>query len=76
KKAQVREQVKKSAAYAAAKTVLKKTKLYYHEIHLPSILQKSEEYFVYLTGGRYIKIFSPSETEQFIVERNDGMRFY
>lgn len=76
KKAQVREQVKKWAAYAAAKTVLTKTKHYYHEVHLPRILQKSEEYFVYLTGGRYSKIFSPSEAEPFIVERNDGMRFY
>ncbi|MGE6365743.1 AAA family ATPase [Bacillus paramycoides] len=76
KKSQVREQVKKWAAYAAAKTVLTKTKQYYHEVHLPRILQKSEEYFVYLTGGRYSKIFSPSETESFIVERNDGMRFY
>ncbi|PFM42451.1 ATP-binding protein [Bacillus cereus] len=76
KKAQVREQVKKWAAYAAAKKVLTKTKQYYHEVHLPRILQKSEEYFVYLTGGRYSKIFSPSEAEPFIVERNDGMRFY
>ncbi|MDA2035929.1 AAA family ATPase [Bacillus cereus] len=76
KKAQVREKVKKWAAYAAAKTVLTKTKQYYHEVHLPRILQKSEEYFVYLTGGRYSKIFSPSEAEPFIVERNDGMRFY
>ncbi|WP_242261848.1 AAA family ATPase [Bacillus cereus group sp. BfR-BA-01453] len=76
KKAQVREQVKKWAAYAAAKTVLTKTKQYYHEVHLPRILQKSEEYFVYLTGGRYSKIFSPSEAEPFIVERNDGIRFY
>lgn len=76
KKAQVREQVKKWAAYAAAKTVLTKTKQYYHEVHLPRILQKSEEYFVYLTDGRYSKIFSPSEAEPFIVERNDGMRFY
>ena len=75
-KAQVREQVKKWAAYATAKTVLTKTKQYYHEVHLPRILQKSEEYFVYLTGGRYSKIFSPSEAEPFIVERNDGMRFY
>ncbi|KFM99866.1 DNA double-strand break repair Rad50 ATPase [Bacillus clarus] len=76
KKSQVREQVKKWAAYATAKTVLTKTKQYYHEVHLPRILQESEEYFVYLTGGRYSKIFSPSETEPFIVERNDGMRFY
>lgn len=76
KKAQLREQVKKWAAYAAAKTVLTKTKQYYHEVHLPRILQKSEEYFVYLTGGRYSKIFSPSEAEPFIVERNDGIRFY
>lgn len=76
KKAQVREQVKKWAAYAAAKTVLTKTKQYYHEVHLPRILQKSEEYFVYLTGGRYSKIFSPSEAEPFVVERNDGIRFY
>lgn len=76
KKAQVREQVKRWAAYAAAKTVLTKTKQYYHEVHLPRILQKSEEYFVYLTGGRYSKIFSPSEAEPFIVERNDGIRFY
>ncbi|MFT0601379.1 AAA family ATPase [Bacillus cereus] len=76
KKAQVREQVKKWAAYATAKKVLTKTKQYYHEVHLPRILQKSEEYFVYLTGGRYSKIFSPSEAEPFIVERNDGMRFY
>lgn len=74
-KAQVREQVKKWAAYAAAKTVLTKTKQYYHEVHLPRILQKSEEYFVYLTGGRYSKIFSPSEAEPLVVERNDGIRF-
>ncbi|PFY90727.1 ATP-binding protein [Bacillus pseudomycoides] len=76
KKSQVREQVKKWAAYAAAKTVLTKTKQYYHEVQLPRILQKAEEYFVYLTGGQYSKIFSPSETEPFIVERSDGIRFY
>ncbi|MEH7459535.1 AAA family ATPase [Bacillus sp. JJ1127] len=76
KKSHVREQVKKWAAYAAAKTVLTKTKQYYHEVQLPRILQKSEEYFVYLTGEKYSKIFSPSETEPFIVERSDGIRFY
>ncbi|MDM5187358.1 AAA family ATPase [Bacillus sp. DX4.1] len=76
KKSHVREQVKKWAAYAAAKTVLTKTKQYYHEVQLPRILQKAEEYFVYLTGGQYIKIFSPSEEEPFIVERSDGTRFY
>ena len=56
-KAQVREQVKKWAAYAAAKTVLTKTKQYYHEVHLPRILQKSEEYFVYLTADDIVKSF-------------------
>ncbi|KEK24940.1 ATP-binding protein [Bacillus gaemokensis] len=76
KKSHVREQVKKWAAYATAKMVLTKTKQYYHEVQLPRILQKAEEYFVYLTGGQYSKIFSPSETEPFIVERSDGIRFY
>ncbi|PFA24806.1 DNA double-strand break repair Rad50 ATPase [Bacillus cereus] len=76
KKSYVREQVKKWAAYATAKTVLTKTKQYYHEVQLPRILQKAEEYFVYLTGGKYSKIFSPSENEPFIVERSDGIRFY
>ena len=54
KKAQVREQVKKWVLMRP-QTVLTKTKQYYHEVHLPRILQKSEEYFVYLTGGRYSK---------------------
>ncbi|HEK9099818.1 TPA: AAA family ATPase [Bacillus pseudomycoides] len=76
KKSQVREQVKKWAAYATAKTVLTKTKQYYHEVQLPRILQKAEEYFIYLTGEKYSKIFSPSEAEPFIVERSDGIRFY
>ncbi|PEY44681.1 DNA double-strand break repair Rad50 ATPase [Bacillus cereus] len=76
KKSHVREQVKKWAAYATAKTVLTKTKQYYHEVQLPRILQKAEEYFVYLTGEKYSKIFSPSESEPFIVERSDGIRFY
>nr|WP_242142064.1 MULTISPECIES: AAA family ATPase [unclassified Bacillus cereus group] len=76
KKSHVREQVKKWAAYAAAKAVLTKTKQYYHEVQLPRILQKAEEYFVYLTGEKYGKIFSPSETEPFIVQRSDGLRFY
>lgn len=75
KKSKVREQVKKWAAYATAKTVLTKTKQYYHDVQLPRILQKAEAYFVYLTGGQYVKIFSPSETEPFIVERLDGIRF-
>ncbi|WP_440603432.1 AAA family ATPase [Bacillus sp. GB_SG_008] len=76
KKSQVREQVKKWAAYAAAKAVLTKTKKYYHEVQLPRILQKAEEYFVYLTGGKYVKVFSPDAEEPFIVEREDGLRFY
>ncbi|MEN1939099.1 AAA family ATPase [Paenibacillus sp. 102] len=76
KKSHVREQVKKWAAYATAKMVLTKTKQYYHEVQLPRILQKAEEYFVYLTGEKYSKIFSPSEAETFIVERSDGIRFY
>ncbi|WP_459500594.1 ATP-binding protein [Bacillus sp. C1] len=76
KKSHVREQVKKWAAYAAAKTVLTKTKQYYHEVQMPRILQKAEEYFVYVTGEKYSKIFSPSASEPFIVERSDGMRFY
>lgn len=76
KKSQVREQVKKWAAYAAAKAVLSKTKKYYHEVQLPRILQKAEEYFVYLTGGNYVKVFSPDAEEPFIVERKDGLRFY
>ncbi|MCM3735277.1 AAA family ATPase [Bacillus cytotoxicus] len=76
KKSQVREQVKKWAAYAAAKAVLAKTKKYYHEVQLPRILQKAEEYFIYLTGGNYVKVFSPSAEEPFIVERQDGLCFY
>lgn len=76
KKSQVREQVKKWAAYAGAKAVLSKTKKYYHEVQLPRILQKAEEYFIYLTGGNYIKVFSPDAEEPFIVERQDGLRFY
>lgn len=72
----LRQQVKKWATFAVAKSVLTKTKKYYHEVQLPRILQKAEEYFIYLTDGNYTKVFSPSAEEPFIVMRKDGTQFY
>ncbi|CAM4082573.1 hypothetical protein BAMA_16660 [Bacillus manliponensis] len=72
----LRQQVKKWATFAVAKSVLTKTKKYYHEVQLPRILQKAEEYFIYLTDENYTKVFSPSAEEPFIVVRKDGTQFY
>ncbi|MFD3447259.1 AAA family ATPase [Microbacteriaceae bacterium 4G12] len=75
KRSQLREQVKHWAAYAAARAMLTKTKKQYHEVRLPQILEKAEQYFIYVTDGQYIRVFAPTEEQSFLVERKDGQRF-
>ncbi|MFX3624152.1 MAG: AAA family ATPase [Ectobacillus sp.] len=76
KKSQLREYMKKWAAYATAKAVLTKTKAHYHEVRLPRILETAEQYFCYLTNGEYSRLFSPTAEQSFVAERKDGVRFY
>jgi uncharacterized protein YhaN len=76
KKSQLREQAKKWAAYAVAKTILLKTKEQYHKERLPRTLSIAERYFEYLTEGEYKAVYAPNASEPFIVERIDGTQFY
>lgn len=76
KKAQLREQMKKWAAYRTAKSILTKTKEQYHEVRFPRILETAEQYFRYVTKEQYVRLFAPTAEQVFIVERADGIRFF
>ncbi|MFC5775328.1 AAA family ATPase [Ectobacillus antri] len=75
RKENLREQMKKWAAYSVAKTMLEKTKARYHDEQLPRTLESAEQYFIHLTNGRYQRVFAPKDESGFIVERKDGIRF-
>ncbi|UOY92049.1 AAA family ATPase [Ectobacillus sp. JY-23] len=75
RKENLREQMKKWAAYNIAKAILEKTKARYHDEQLPRTLEAAEQYFLHLTNGRYQRVFAPTDESVFIVERTDGMRF-
>ncbi len=76
KKSIVREQIKQWAAYATAKDALIRTKERYHQVKLPHMLERAEQYFHHVTNGQYVKIFAPNQEQSFVVERRDGMRFF
>ncbi|MBO9128739.1 AAA family ATPase [Bacillus sp. 165] len=76
KKSQLREQAKKWAAYAVAKSILLKTKERYHQEKLPSTLMMAERYFQFLTENQYKAVYAPRDGQPFIVQRNDGTQFY
>lgn len=75
KKTVAKEYAKKWAVHAVAKDILTKTIEQYREIRLPMVISKAETYFSILTNGKYNRIFSESETEGFLVEANNGIRY-
>ncbi|MFS0862510.1 AAA family ATPase [Fredinandcohnia sp. 179-A 10B2 NHS] len=75
KKTAAKEFAKKWAAHAVAKDILTKTIKQYREIRLPMVIAKAETYFSILTNGKYNRIFSESDSESFLVEGTNGIRY-
>ncbi|WP_458414429.1 AAA family ATPase [Schinkia sp. CFF1] len=63
------------AVYKVAKDLIDRTKGYYRKVRLPHVIQSAQDYFSFLTFGKYPSIFAPTEDSGFIVERQDGLRF-
>lgn len=76
KRSQLRELVKKWSAYAVAKAALQNTTERYYKERLPLILEKAEQYFIYVTNGQYTRLLAPSADQALQVERKDGQRFF
>lgn len=63
------------AILQVAKDLIEKTKNFYREVRLPHVIEKAQHFFSFLTFGRYIQIYAPTEDTGFTVERADGIRF-
>ncbi|WP_445506660.1 AAA family ATPase [Niallia sp. 03190] len=74
-KAEFEEEAKEWGKYAVAKQFLSQTVEQYKNKQLPKMLQKAEEYFTYLTEGKYKKIIPKEDGAGFLVESKDQMLF-
>jgi uncharacterized protein YhaN len=70
------EGARKWVVFAIAKHLLNKTIEKYRHERLPAIIQEAEQYFRFLTKGRYVKILAPREGNSMIVVRKDGLQFH
>jgi uncharacterized protein YhaN len=70
------EGARKWVVFALAKHLLNKTIEKYRNERLPAIIQEAEQYFRFLTQGRYVKILAPREGNSMIVVRKDGLQFH
>lgn len=75
KKYEFEELAKSWGTIATAKHILSKTIDRYKNERLPLLLKKAEEYFSYLTMGRYVRIHSKDGGSGFLIERNDHTFF-
>ncbi|TLS38044.1 ATP-binding protein [Pseudalkalibacillus caeni] len=63
------------AVYAVAKDMLGRAKSNYQQERLPIVLEKAEEYFSYITEGKYTRLYQPAGDRGFTIERMDGIVF-
>ncbi|HYK73892.1 MAG TPA: AAA family ATPase, partial [Pseudoneobacillus sp.] len=75
KKFELEEQAKIWGTIATAKHILAKTIDRYKNERLPLLLKRAEDYFSYLTMGKYVRIHSKEGGSGFLIERNDHTFF-
>jgi len=75
-KAEVRELAEQWVVRALAKDLLHQTVERYRQTKLPALIGHIEQFFRTLTMEQYHRVFLPNQKQSFIVERNDGMRFF
>lgn len=63
------------SVYRLAQDLLVQTIDKYKTVHLPRMLSKAEEFMLFLTDGRYIKIHLQQTGTGFLVERDDHTLF-
>lgn len=63
------------AQYTLAQTALTQAKRMWQEKYFHEVMQYTTTYFQQLTGGKYMKVFAPTEKEPFQVEAINEMRY-
>ncbi|WP_445486569.1 AAA family ATPase [Niallia sp. 03133] len=74
-KAEFDEDVKEWGKYSVAKQFLSQTVQQYKNKQLPNMLQKAEEYFTFLTEGKYINIIPKENGAGFLVKSKEHTYF-
>lgn len=75
-KAKVKDETEKWIVRALAKDLLQKTVHRHREEKMPELLASITYYFQLLTSNSYQKVILPVEKQSFIVERQDGVKFF
>lgn len=75
-RAMVKDEAEKWIIRALAKDLLQKTVHQHREEKLPELLASITYYFQLLTSNSYQKVYLPIEKQSFIVERQDGVKFF
>lgn len=69
------EAAKEWAVYYLAQDILSRTVEKYKHVQLPRMLAKAEEYLVFLTEGKYLRIHLQKSGTGFLIERRDHTLF-
>lgn len=75
-KAMIKEEAEKWIIRALAMDLLQKTVHRHKEEKLPELLSSITYYFQLLTSDSYQCVYLPVEKQSFVVERQDGVKFY
>ncbi|KAB2337124.1 AAA family ATPase [Cytobacillus depressus] len=75
KKTELESAAKEWAKYALAKEILDRTIERFKQARLPKMLEKAEEYLLFLTDGAYVRIYPKKEGSGFLLEKKDQFIF-
>ncbi|MFE8696270.1 AAA family ATPase [Cytobacillus sp. FJAT-53684] len=74
-KAELNKEAKEWAKYAIAKDLLVRTIESFKNERMPKMLNKAEEFLVFLTEGNYVRIYPQKEFNGFLIENKDHQLF-
>lgn len=69
------ELAKRYTIYKIAFQALQRAKESYQAKFLQAVMQKTTDYFSYLTDGKYVRVYPPKEDELFQVEAKNNIRY-
>lgn len=74
-KNKLNELAEQYAVLKVAQLALQQAKETYQETYFHRVIKQTSTYFSYITNGRYIKVYAPTEKELFQVEANNNIRY-
>src|SRR5699024_8677579 len=74
-KNELNELAEQYAVLKVAQSALQQAKETYQETYFHRVIEQTATYFSYITNGRYINVYAPTEKELFQVEANNNIRY-